>query len=62
MEDLEKSIKGLKNTLDRAKKLVNRIMNENSGWISFSQVNKKTPETSLCHFSLRKVIMDEITE
>jgi hypothetical protein len=40
MEDLEKSIKGLKNTLDRAKKLVNRIMNENSGWISLGVDNE----------------------
>jgi hypothetical protein len=40
MEDLEKSIKGLQNTLDRAKKLVNRIMNENSDWISLGVNNE----------------------
>jgi archaellum component FlaC len=40
MKDLEKNIKNLRNTLDRAKKLVNRIKNENSGWISLGVDNE----------------------
>ncbi len=40
MENLEKSIKNLRNTLDRAKKLVNQIKFENSGWISLGVDNE----------------------
>ncbi len=37
---MEKNIKNLRNTLDRAKKLLNRIKNENSGWISLGVDNE----------------------
>jgi len=40
MEDLERSIKGLQNTMDRAKKLINQIKLENSGWISLGVDNE----------------------
>jgi hypothetical protein len=40
MENLERSIKGLQNTLDRAKKLVKQIKLENSGWISLGVDNE----------------------
>lgn len=33
MEDLERSIKGIQNTMDKAKKLVNQIKLENSDWM-----------------------------
>jgi uncharacterized protein (UPF0335 family) len=40
MEDLERSIKGLQNTMDRAKKLVNQIKLKNSSWISLGVDNE----------------------
>jgi len=40
MEDLKKNIKNLRNTLDRAKELVNQIKLENSGWISLGVDNE----------------------
>jgi hypothetical protein len=40
VEDLERSIEELQNTLDRAKKLVNRIKLENSSWISLGVNNE----------------------
>lgn len=40
MEHLERNIKNLKKTLDRAKKLLNQIKLENSGWISLGVDNE----------------------
>lgn len=40
MEYLKRNIKDLQNTLDRAKKLVNQIKLENSGWISLGVDNE----------------------
>lgn len=40
MEDLERSIKGIQNTMDKAKKLVNQIKLENSGLISLGVDNE----------------------
>jgi hypothetical protein len=40
MEYLERNIKDLQNTLDRAKKLINQIKLENSGWISLGVDNE----------------------
>ncbi len=40
MEDLERSIKGIQNTMDKAKKLVNQIKLENSGLISLGMDNE----------------------
>lgn len=40
MEEMEKNIENLKNTLNRAKQLVNQVKLENSGWINLGVDNK----------------------